>query len=158
MGKKGAALRAERAAAARYAFTGAELEARDKMLLDRYRNQIMEECTRKLEEQFERNVREVDEHIAEEWKKREAMFSDKGERLNEILRLLLACSSRVLIEKFRWRPIPEDGNYDKRNRTYQFAKYLAAEVNDICTDEAKDIRQYCEETYEKYGVKYLFEE
>ena len=158
MGKKGAALRAERAANARYSFTGAELEARDRMLIDRYRKQIMEECTRKLEIQFEQNVKEVDEHIAEEWKKREAMFRDDGQRLSEILRLLLACSSRVLIEKFHWKPIPEDGNYDKRNRTYQFAKHLAAEVNDICTDESKDIRRYCEETYEKYGVKYLFEE
>lgn len=158
MGKKGAALRAERAASARYSFTGTELEARDKRLLDRYRNQIMEDCTRKLEAQFEKNMKEVDDHIAEEWKKREAMFSDGGQRLNETLRLLLACSSRVLIEKFNWKPIPEDGNYDKRNRTYQFAKYLAEEVNDICNDDTKDIRRYCDETYEKYGVKYLFEE
>lgn len=158
MGKKGTALREERAAKARYSFTGAELEARDKMLLDRYRNQIMEDCTRKLELQFKKNMEEVDQHIAEEWKKREAMFSDGGERLSEILRLLLACSSRVLIEKFHWKPIPEDGNYDKRNRTYRFAEYLSAEVNAICNDETKDIRRYCDETYEKYGVKYLFEE
>lgn len=158
MGKKGAALRAERAASARYSFTGAELEARDQRLLDRLRSQIMEECQKKLQEQFNENMKEVDEHIAEEWKKREAMFNDKGERLSELLRLLLACSSRVLIEKFHWKPIPMDGNYDKRNRTYQFAEYLAAEINDICTDETKDIRRYCDETYEKYGVKFLFEE
>ena len=158
MGKKGAALRASRSANARYTFTGAELEARDQRLLDRFRNQIMEECQRKLQEQFDQNMKEVDEHIAEEWKKREVLFNDKGERLSELLRLLLACSSRVLIEKFHWKPIPVDGNYDKRNRTYQFAQYLAEEINDICTDESKDIRRYCDETYEKYGVKFLFEE
>lgn len=158
MGKKGDALRAERAANARYTFTGAELEARDRMLIDRYRNQIMEDCTRKLEAQFEQNVKEVDEHIAEEWKKREAMFQDNGEKLSEVLRLLLATSSRILIERFGWKPIPKDGNYDGRNRTHRFAKCLAEEINMITGDETKDIRQYCDETYEKYGVKFLFEE
>ena len=158
MGKKGAALRAERAASARYSFTGAELEAHDQRLLERYRAKIMEDCTKKLEVQFAEREKEIDEYIANEWKKREALFNDKGERLSELLRLLLACSSRVLIERFHWKPIPMDGNYDKRNRTYQFAEYLAAEINDICTDETKDIRRYCDETYEKYGVKFLFEE
>lgn len=158
MGKKGDALRAQRAATARYTFTGAELEARDRMIIDRFRTQVMEESTRKLNEMFEQNVKEVDDHIAEEWKKREALLRDNGERLSEILRLLLACSSRVLIEKFHWKPIPIDGNYDKRNRTYQFAKHLADEVNEICTNENLDVRKYCEETYEKYGVKFLFEE
>lgn len=158
MGKKGAALRAERAANARYSFTGAELEAHDQRLLDRYRSKIMEDCSAKLEAQFAEREKEIDEYIANEWKRREAIFNDNGEKLSEMLRLLLATSSRVLIEKFHWKPIPEDGNYDGRNRTYQFAKHLAAEVNAICTDERKDIRQYCDETYEKYGVKYLFEE
>lgn len=158
MGKKGDALRAQRAATARYTFTGAELEARDRMIIDRFRNQVMEESTRKLNEMFEQNVKEVDDHIAEEWKKREALLRDNGERLSEILRLLLACSSRVLIEKFHWKPIPIDGNYDGRNRTYQFAKHLADEVNAICTDENLDVRRYCEEVYDLYGVKYLFEE
>lgn len=158
MGKTGDALRAKRAATARYTFTGAELEARDRMILERYRKQVMDDCTKKLEEQFEQNVKEVDAHIAEEWKKREAMFADNGERLSEMLRLLLATSSRVLIEKFHWKPIPIDGNYDGRNKTYQFARYLAEEVNAITGDETKDIRQYCMETYDLYGVKYLFEE
>lgn len=158
MGKKGAALRAERAATARYSFTGAELEAHDQRLLERYREKIMADCRIKLEEQFALREKEIDEYIANEWKKREAIFNDNGEKLSEMLRLLLATSSRVLIEKFHWKPIPEDGNYDGRNQTYRFAKYLAEEVNAICTDEKKDIRQYCDETYEKYGVKFLFEE
>ena len=162
MGKKGDALRAHRAANARYSFTGAELEARDKMLIDRFRESVMENAQKELDRQVKeieaKHFEEMERFIADEWKRREAMFSDKGERLNEILRLLLACSSRVLIEKFHWRPIPEDGNYDKRNRTYQFAEHLVEEVNEICCDETKDIRKYCDETYEKYGVKYLFEE
>lgn len=165
MGKKGDALRAQRAAAARYTFTGAELETRDRLLIERYKNQLKqdyERYQRQLKEQEKElkalHFEEMDQFISEEWKKREAIFRDDGERLSEMLRLLLATSSRVLIEKFHWKPIPEDGNYDGRNRTYQFAKHLAAEVNAICTDERKDIRQYCDETYEKYGVKYLFEE
>ena len=162
MGKKGAALRAERAAAARYTFTGAELEARDQRLLERCREKIFKDCQEELDKRAaeieKQHFEEIERYVAQQWKEREAIFQDDGQRLSEILRLLLACSSRVLIEKFHWKPIPQDGNYDKRNRTYQFAKYLAEEVNDICTDEKKDIRQYCDETYELYGVKYLFEE
>ena len=161
MGKKGDILRAQRAATARYSFTGAELEARDRMIIDRFRKDVMEKCQAELDRQVKeiesKHFDEMEAFVREEWKKREAIFNDDGERLSEILRLLLATSSRVLIERFGWKPIPMDGNYDGRNRTHQFAKYLAEEVNAIACDETKDIRRYCDETYELYGVRYLFE-
>lgn len=69
--------------------------------------------------------------------------------------MLLSLSSRVLIEKFHWKPIPEDGIFDGRNKTAQFAKYMSEELNEITEDENADIRRYCEETYEKYGIKYV---
>ena len=162
MGKKGDALRAQRAATARYTFTGAELEARDRMIIERFRNDVMDKCQKELDRQVKeiesKHFEEMETFVRDEWKKREALFQDNGEKLSEILRLLLACSSRVLIEKFHWKPIPIDGNYDGRNRTHRFAKYLAEEINDLCADETKDIRRYCDDVYEKYGVKFLFEE
>lgn len=162
MGKKGDALRAQRAATARYTFTGAELEQRDKMIIERFRNDVMEKCQAELDRQVKeiesRHFEEMETFVADEWKKREALFQDNGEKLSEVLRLLLATSSRVLIERFGWKPIPIDGNYDGRNRTVRFSKYLAEEINTIVDDETKDIRRYCDETYEKYGVKFLFEE
>ena len=74
----------------------------------------------------------------------------------QILALLLAVSCRVLIEKFHWKPIPKDGNYDRRNRTVQFCDCLVDEIQSITEDETKDIRRYCEEVRDEYGVEFKY--
>jgi hypothetical protein len=104
---------------------------------------------------------EVDKHIDMEWKAREEIFrpdGDSAEGFFNIMQLLLAVPARILIEKFHWKPIPKDGVYDKRNKLMMFSDYMVDELNMIMDDEMQDIRRYCDETYEKYGVKFMREE
>lgn len=155
MGKKGDALRAAKARNATYTFTRAQLEEHDRKVLEAYKERVRDDCREQLKVRMEQHKQEIDRHIDEEWKKRMELFAaEDGTNLTELLSLILCVSSRILIEKFRWKPIPKDAGFDRRNRTMRFSQYFADEITDICTDEKKDIRQYCDETYELYGVKY----
>lgn len=155
MGKKGDALRAAKAQSATYTFTRAQLEEHDRKVKEAYKERVRAECKEELKARIEQHQRDIDRHIDEEWKKREALFAaEDGTNLSELLSLLLCVSSRILIEKFRWKPIPKEGVCDMRNHTVRFSQYFANEISDICTDQNKDIRIYCDETYELYGVKY----
>lgn len=71
----------------------------------------------------------LDKVIDEEWKKRmEAVSGEtEEERMKKVLGLLLSVPARILCEKFHWKEV---------------------------RDENADIRKYCKETYEKYGVRY----
>lgn len=159
MGKKGDALRALKAQSATYTFTRAQLEEHDRVILESYKERVREDCKRELDAQIAEHQKTIDKYINEEWKRREAIFSEQdGTNLSELLSLLLCVSSRILIEKFHWKPIPKDGVCDLRNRTVKFSQYFANTINDICTDQNKDIRKYCEETYELYGIKYQMED
>ena len=40
----------------------------------------------------------------------------------------------------------------------RFSDYLIDEINAIVEDETKDIRRYCDEVYEEYGVKFIQQE
>lgn len=158
MGKKGAALRAAKAQSTTYTFTKEQLEEHDRHVLDTYRERVIGKVVKRAEEYDEVRKKELNEYIEEEWKKREELFRNNHDGLMNTLSLLACCSSRVLIEKFHWKPIPKDGNYDRRNQTVRFADCLVQEINKICEDENADIRRYCEETYELYGVKFTAEE
>ncbi len=158
MGKKGAALREKKSNNAVYTFTGAQLQEHDRVVIETFRERVKSECHRKVQEDIEEQKKVVDQYIQDEWAKREELFRDEGKVMTELLSLLLCVSSRVLIEKFHWKPIPVDGYYDKRNKTVRFADLVVQEINGICEDDHKDIRRYCEETYELYGVKFAAEE
>lgn len=154
MGKKGRELRQQKEAAAKYTFTMEQLRERDRQTIERFRQEITEDCRQKLEAEAERRQKLLDEYLEKEWKEREALVTDQTP-LSDLMMMLLSLSTRVLIEKFHWKPIPENGVFDGRNKTAQFAKYLSEELNKITDDEMMDIRRYCEETYEMYGIKYI---
>lgn len=100
----------------------------------------------------------LDKAIDEEWKKRmEAVSGEtEEERMKKVLGLLLSVPARILCEKFHWKEVRDEN--DHRSRLLQFSKAVVKEVNRICDDENADIRRYCEETYELYGVKFTAED
>ena len=160
MGKKGAALRAAKKQSATYTFTGAQLEEHDRQVREAYREDLrprMMEAAKAAAKQYEA---ETVARINAEWDARAKEFNteDANENFINLLSYLLAVSSRVLIEKFHWKPIPKDGNYDRRNRTMRYAECLVNEIQRIAGDEKLDIRKYNEETYQLYGVKYTAKE
>ena len=96
----------------------------------------------------------LDQVIDEEWKKRTEAVSGETEeeRMKKVLGLLLSVPARILCEKFHWKEVRDEN--DHRSKLLQFSEAVVKEVNRICDDENADIRKYCKETYEKYGVRY----
>ena len=96
----------------------------------------------------------LDKVIDEEWKKRTEAVSGETEeeRMKKVLGLLLSVPARILCEKFHWKEVRDEN--DHRSKLLQFSEAVVKEVNRICDDENADIRKYCKETYEKYGVRY----
>lgn len=87
-----------------------------------------------------------------------------GEILILALQYTLCCSTRVLIEQFHWKPIPTEEEYDLRNKTYKYAMLLSKEIFEHLavyedgSSELDELIRYCNETYQKYGVRYTCDE
>lgn len=156
MGKKGDLLRALKAAQKSYTFTHEQLKEHDRVVAIDALKRAEVELKKKVDAEYEAKNAEIQQFITDEWKSREEIFmeSHPNDNVISIMGLLMATSSRVLIEKFGWKPIPKDGKYDRRNRTMRYADCLVDELQRIMNDENADIRRYCEETYDLYGVKF----
>ena len=156
MGKKGDLLRALKAAQKTYTFTHEQLKEHDRVVAIDALKRAEVELKKKVDAEYEAKNAEIQQFITDEWKSREEIFmeSHPNDNVISIMGLLMATSSRVLIEKFGWKPIPKDGKYDRRNRTMRYADFLVDELQRIMNDENADIRRYCEETYDLYGVKF----
>ena len=156
MGKKGDLLRALKAAQKSYTFTHEQLKEHDRVVAIDALKRAEVELKKKVDAEYEAKNAEIQQFITDEWKSREEIFmeSHPNDNVISIMGLLMATSSRVLIEKFGWKPIPKDGKYDRRNRTMRYADCLVDELQRIMNDENADIRRYCEETYDLYGIKF----
>ncbi len=156
MGKKGDALRAMKAQKTAYTFTHEQLQEHDRVVILDAMRKAEKHLEEKARKEFEKKNEEIQKIITDEWMEREKIFmeSHPNDNVISIMGLLMATSSRVLIEKFGWKPIPKDGKYDRRNRTMRYADYLVDELQGIMNDENADIRKYCDETYELYGVRF----
>lgn len=155
MGKKGDLLRALKAQKT-YTFTHEQLKEHDRVVAIDALKRAEVELKKKVDAEYAAKNAEIQQFITDEWKSREEIFmeSHPNDNVISIMGLLMATSSRVLIEKFGWKPIPKDGKYDRRNRTMRYADCLVDELQRIMNDENADIRRYCEETYDLYGVKF----
>lgn len=159
MGKNGAALRAAKEERVRYQFTKAQMEEHDRFVINAHKARLQAELIEKVNEEYAEREQKVRELVEAEWKRREELFASGNsmDNLMQILALLLAVSCRVLVEKFHWKPVPKDGNYDRRNQLVRFSDYLVDEIQSITEDETKDIRRYCEEVREEYGVEFKYD-
>lgn len=156
MGKKGDLLRQQKKENTKYTFTAAQLEEHDRFILQQKKQEILEDCRKKMDEQYEEQKIELENMVRAEWDARAREFStpDRESDFFNLLQYTLAVPARVLIEKFKWKPIPKDGTYDRRNHMTKFGECIIDEINKIQHDEMGDIRAYCAETYELYGVKF----
>lgn len=156
MGKKGAAMRAAKMQNTTYSFTAAQLEEHDKMILREFRQRVVDDVSKQADEIFAEREKAAMQAAVEEWEKREKAFSENHPNDNAVscVSLLMATTARVLVERFGWKPIPKDGNYDRRNRLVQFCEAVTDEVCKITDPENADILRYCDETYDLYGVRF----
>ena len=156
MGKKGAAMRAAKMQNTTYSFTAAQLEEHDKMILREFRQRVVDDVSKQADEIFAEREKAAMQAAVEEWEKREKAFSENHPNDNAVscVSLLMATTARVLVERFGWKPIPKDGNYDRRSRLVQFCEAVTDEVYKITDPDNADILKYCDETYDLYGVRF----
>lgn len=153
MGKNGAAMRAAKNDNVIYTFTKSQLMEHDLLVI----KSEEEKLQKKLDEMREEKNKELDAYLKAEWKKREDMFRQSHDSLANLLGIMLSVPARVLVEKFGWDVVPHDWNGETDVPLARFSQAVVDEINSIAIDETKDIRRYCDETYEKCGVKYATE-
>ena len=138
------AARQQEAAEVRYQLTAKEIREIEKRAVKSKKEQIRDK---------------IMQEVKEEWKRREEMFSGEDDKVVlNVLSLLLAIPGKVLCEKFGWKPYPLNKEENKNSRILKFSREVIKETNDIFADENADIRNYVEEVYQKYGVKYHMED
>ena len=136
--------RQQEAAEVRYQLTAKEIREIEKRAVESKKEQIRDK---------------IMQEVKEEWKCREEMFSGEDDKVVlNVLSLLLAIPVKVLCEKFGWKPYPLNKEENKNSRILKFSREVIKETNDIFADENADIRNYVEEVYQKYGVKYHMED
>ena len=152
MGKKGEALRAAKLANTRYTFTREQLEERDRAVEAAYKERYEE----RLRAMFKAEEERINAEIAEEWKRREEIFGDRGgnDSVYNLMALTIAVPIEVLIDEFGWRPLPpENRKIHPRSRLARFVIRCEETLNAIADDETKDIRAYCDEVWQRTGVR-----
>ncbi len=138
------AARQQEAAEVRYQLTAKEIREIEKRAVESKKEQIRDK---------------IMQEVKEEWKRREEMLSgEDDEVLLNVLSLLLAIPVKVLCEKFKWKPYPLNKEENNNSRILKFSREVIKETNDIFADENADIRNYVEEVYQKYGIKYHMED
>lgn len=138
------AARQQEAAEVRYQLTAKEIREIEKRAVESKKEQIRDK---------------IMQEVKEEWKRREEMLSgEDDEVVLNVLSLLLAIPVKVLCEKFKWKPYPLNEEENKNSRILKFSREVIKETNDIFADENVDIRNYVEEVYQKYGIKYRMED
>ena len=154
MGKKGEALRAAKQAQSCYTFTREQLLAHDRAVVDDYKKRFDD----RLREAFKAEEERVNAEIQAEWRKRADLFSGTGmDNIYTLLSMTLAVPIEVLIDEFGWRPLPaEDKKVHPRSRLARFVIRCQEILDDIATDEKKDIRTYCQHVWERSGVRFQY--
>ena len=137
------AARQQEAAEVRYQLTAKEIREIEKRAVESKKEQIRDK---------------IMQEVKEEWKRREEILSGDDEVVLNVLSLLLAIPVKVLCEKFKWKPYPLNEEENKNSRILKFSREVIKETNDIFADENVDIRNYVEEVYQKYGIKYRMED
>lgn len=138
------AARQQEAAEVRYQLTAKEIQEIEKRAVESKKEQIRDK---------------IMQEVKEEWKRREEMLSgEDDEVVLNVLSLLLAIPVKVLCETFGWKPYPLNKEENKNSRILKFSQAVIKETNDIFADENADIRNYVEEVYQKYGIKYHMED
>lgn len=137
-----------------YTFTKEQLREHDLAVI-RSKEDLLQQ---RLDEMRAEKNKELDEYLTEEWNKREELFRQSHDSIVNILGIMLSVPARVLVEKFGWDVVPEDWDRENDIPLARFSEAVVDEINSIAMDDTKDIRKYCEETYEKCGVKYTTQE
>jgi len=152
MGKNGAAMREAKRNETKFVVSRAWLEDHDKEVRKNYREIVYSEAQKWLDNEKDR----INAEIEEEWRQREKDFGgvDSHDRFMFTLGYMLSVCCKVLIRDFKWTPLPKDKVLTRNYRIFRLCQAIADEVAQICESDDADIREYCDEVYRDYGVKF----
>ena len=158
MGKKGDALRLAKRQRVVYSFTKEELEARDKQLLLEHEERLREKTSAAVEAQWKLKEENAKRIIRDEWDERMRLFNsgDAANNMVEFTRLAMMIPIKLLVTEFGWKPVKKNraGIPDGRYSLTRLHDLCALELNDIASDEEKDLRNYYKEAVEITGVHF----
>lgn len=138
MGKNGSVMRAQKQQHG-YFYTNAQIAEIKRQAIESQRERLHEETRKFIEEEFERRSEMIKGDTTEE-------------TMQMVLALLMSIPTKILVEKFHWKPITDES--DNRSNLKKFSEEVVNETNAIFSDDHADIRQYIEQCYKKYGVKF----
>ena len=141
MGKKGALLRAQKAQRVTYTFTREQLEEHDR--------QVRMAAIERKREDLKNYARDV---LDKDFAERQKLLEGSAEDVTlTVFSMLISISCRVLVEKFKWKPIWKHST--RRNRLARFVTAVQEEAERLVNDELLDIRKYAAEAWEITGVR-----
>ena len=147
MGKKGDALRAAKKQNRIYRMTAEQLERSNRLAIEAYKQDI----EARMQEQADKYVREYFTKIGAEFE-----TGDDDTDAHTVVNYMLSVCIRVLIEDFGWKP-PRCANC-RRTKTERFMNRVVEVIDDIRSDDTKDIRDYAKETEDMYGIAFRMKE
>lgn len=83
------------------------------------------------------------------------ILNEQKEHARTISALMMAVPTLVLVRDMKWKPL-EGTVKDNRRGIREFAEKLMQEIERIDADPKFKIEEYCEEVYEKTGVRYNY--
>lgn len=141
MGKKGELLRAQKAQRATYTFTREQLEEHDR--------QVQKAAIQRKREDLKDYARDI---LDRDFAERQKLLDGSVEDVTlTVFSMLISISCRVLVEKFKWKPIWKHST--RRNRLARFVTAVQEEAERLVNDELLDIRKYAAEAWDITGVR-----
>ena len=141
MGKKGDLLRQQKAQRATYTFTRDQLEEHDR--------QVRKAAIERKREDLKNYARGI---LDADFAERQKLLEGSAEDVTlTVFSMLISISCRVLVEKFKWKPIWKHST--RRNRLARFVTAVQEEAERLVNDELLDIRKYAAEAWDITGVR-----
>lgn len=163
MGRRFDAEKAKRRLNARYniggqTVTNAALLQQRQADIDAYKQDLQGRMKAEADKIARENYERDQQRIREYWHEFEQQFAsdDSDQNFYNLLSYMLAVCSRVLIERFGWKPVRYANC--RKTKTELFAEYVAEEIAALEADETKDIRKYAEDVEKQYGVRFRMTE
>jgi len=156
MGKSGALLREQKKKTTTYVFTREQLEAHDHLVIKNHLEGLRLKVAEEQQKRYDESMKQFNVETEKIWRRNQQLFGGKdiSDNFYNAVAYVTAISIRVLCEQFNWAPIPLKGIPSKRLKLVRFVTAFQDALEEISDDSHLGIQTYCEETYEKYGVKF----
>lgn len=147
-----------------YHFTKEQLTEHDKQVsrqaVKNAEQYVVKKQTDAMEEKYAEHMKRFEKESEEFWEKAQSEFKKGSEEENfwAWCRVMWAIPIEVLVETFGWKPLTEECCGDNRQNLVKFCNKCVEIISRVSQEELIDIRTYCKNVAEKYGVGFVVED